>query len=815
MTAAKPLQAGPRRVEGHVTTSGRVATAWYVVPWQPWSFRSETDCDNLIFQGAARYSELHGHRVHWRSTWRTQTPEQWRDHLNFAAVDPLPGLADHLAVGFARVAQLDCAEKVVFLGVDVQRRSSRWLLNALWSDRTVADIDRIVAGPGWRARPGNADEIEWLIRRSKELGHPSTPQSGSQEPWGESDVAESGDPYWWAEHAYSPTVISGYKGRTAHLAVTVAGRTIKALNSNSYGPWMCRADGLGFPVEVAATFDVLAPEDAERWVRRKISAASAQIAHYADRGKTSTLPPNLPIAEQRGLQIQAEMDDTELSTQLNGWVRWATYADTETECIRRAEEVRRRHARQIATCRPAGQYQLLRGFIPGEPVGMTAHRREIPAVNAAGGLPQVTARIGDESGFYLAYTEGDGGRHAAFWDPWASQRRNGPGLTLAVGELGGGKTWLAGRVAYEAALSGAIVAAIDASPAGLLGRLCDLPEFAGRSRRIDLLRARTPGQFSPWRLVPNPQRERFANREEWETACQMAGSYRRSLAVDYVAMMMNTPPTEDQRLDLFTAAQTADRSSCPSLYVMIEALSATQPRLANYLRLETAYHPAAQVFFDSAADTYESDGRPPVLTVVTLGDTQTPPATKPRAEWTDAERWGSMHMAASAWMLRETTLNVDRHHPKLTIFDEAKQLVRVPSGRMALELKAGDARKHTDRVVVIAHSVNELASVHLGPQLDSMFVFHTVDPDSQTAALAQGKIPTGCGFEADLATLADRDAIPERRDCVWIDGRGRAERCTIDRHAVAPHVQAALDSTADPSKAKRVVVDENADRVPA
>lgn len=815
---ATPLRSKLTRVENHVATAGKIATAWYVVPPQPWAFQSEGNRDRLIRSGALRYSELVGRRIRWRSTTRPQTPEGWRARLDAQAVAPLPGWPRVLDWQAARLQGLDMAEPITYLGVDVQRRSSRWVGFALWQDATIAELDRIVAGNGWGARPATFDEIDWLVRSSVAIGHNAELPPKSDVAYEEGDMVEMGDPLWFTDTAYARSLKVAHNGAVRHVVTSVVGR-MRVLDSESYGPWMTRALGLGFPVEMSATFDVKPMAEVEARVRTFMRRADSQIKHFAEHDKE---PPTTTLAaERRARDVEAELDDpSDESARLYGWVRYAVSDDTEEGALAKAKEVARCFNPGITVYNPThDQYALALEFIPGQLDGPKCRysRRELPALTVAGGMPGAVAKIGDRNGFYQGWTTGRGGQRAAFWNPWASMEdRKGNGTTVEAGDLGAGKTFFTGANTYLAAMSGAICVLLDGSPAGLLGNLCYLPELRHKATHVDLQRSQTPGQYNPWYLVPTPRRADYddtpTGEVQWSQACRLAEANRRSLAVDDISMMLTEAPTPAQRTALIKAAQTASRTDKPSLRVMIEALAKTDRDLSDYLVDEVALHPAAQVFFDSGTEldwTPQQDDT--TLTVVTLGGVALPHEGKPRNEWSAAERFGLLQLTSAAWQVYSILYSSDRHARKWAFFDEADQLARFQMGRTLLSLPANDARKHNLRLNVATHSMVGLAAVGFDTVIDSIFGFNTSGVDAQKALLTAQHIPVDSGFEPVLAGLADRDSTPQTRDCVWYDGR-LSERITIDPDMVPHHVQDVLDSTAKPTQARRV---QAAEKVPA
>ena len=92
---------------------------------------------------------------------------------------------------------------------------------------------------------------------------------------------------------------------------------------------------------------------------------------------------------------------------------------------------------------------LLREFIPGEPLASGANRRFMHAELLAAGMPAATASVGQRHGFPLGVTTG-GLLPAGAVGPVVPDRgRNRSGLVTVTGSPGGGKSTLAGMLAYR------------------------------------------------------------------------------------------------------------------------------------------------------------------------------------------------------------------------------------------------------------------------------------------------------------------------------------------------------------------------------
>ncbi len=104
-----------------------------------------------------------------------------------------------------------------------------------------------------------------------------------------------------------------------------------------------------------------------------------------------------------------------------------------------------------------GQYQLLREFLPGEPLANIAHCRRMSVEAVSAGMAAVGDRIGgDRNGVVVGETASIAPPRPAVWDLFAAhEKKHKSGLTPIVAVPGSGKTFLAGMLVYQAVRAGA------------------------------------------------------------------------------------------------------------------------------------------------------------------------------------------------------------------------------------------------------------------------------------------------------------------------------------------------------------------------
>jgi hypothetical protein len=300
---AVPAKLALRNIEDNLCFTGREAWAWFVLPTQPWAFRSDTQREQLLFGAGDALSWLAGHRLHLRVTTRPYPTAEWARRLHRLTPDPLTtdGVepwSEHMAKMQQHLQHQTMAEKEVFLGVRLGNRAPSYrLAAAFWRHpgnvehaRLLSHVERVtetIGLPGLEGRPATGPEMEWLLRRSVGLGlpAPASLSSVNDTAWAGDDLHSFTDQVDYAAQPLARTVtVTGCTGGTAikrHVAVMSVGRLeeIEAPDP-AREPWLAHTDRLPFPVEWSAQFDVLSGVDARRSIQRKLLVVRDMQKHY-------------------------------------------------------------------------------------------------------------------------------------------------------------------------------------------------------------------------------------------------------------------------------------------------------------------------------------------------------------------------------------------------------------------------------------------------------------------------------------------------------------------------------------------------------
>jgi hypothetical protein len=833
-----------RTIDGHLLRTGQDVFAWYRLSSQRWSFRSDSQRQDLISAIAGQYAELQGRWLHLRVTNRPYPIRMWAEAHVRNARHRMPDIHEALSFDDYMIGEQQqlmgrsMAEKEVYLGVQVQTRTvvdraverAAPLLRRVFPDAVDAELvaldseiehlDQVIGSGGLDGRPVTAEEISWLMHRSCSLGLPAPRNLPAVPgaPWEPEDLASFTDAADMYQEPYSPTVtVRGRTGSNAgvtrHLAVLTVGQTHGLQIPEIDDPWVQRSDRLPAPVEWSARIYVRRPEDVGHELQRQMNKVRSQVRHYTEE---HGLEPPTSLARQasRVLEIDDEMTSgfTALATRVRSWWRLAVSGPSERDALRLAQELLDLYKPKIAIEHPEAQYAMAREFVPGEPLASSAYLRRGSVVWAASAVPQATAEVGDRRGILLGETC-TATRRPVAWDPWMAQEvRDASGLTAMVAGLGGGKSFLGGGIVYKTLRAGAHWTLLD--PSGPLAELCKLPELRPYARPINLLNAE-PGILNPYRVVAEPELEHFVDEEDpersWRRERALAAATRRRLVLDVLTGLL---PYEVARLP-------------QTRIVLLRAVRAVGGRpdahpglVFEMLRRDAGEHHEHAVvvadFLDEIrermsllipeddADPY-SEHREDRLTVLTMAGLTLPKDGVGREHWTDAEALGVEMLNLAAWLTQRSIYERPKNERKGVWIDEAFFLSEVPTGRVLMNRFARDSRKWNVRVLLSSQIPADFLRIQgFVSLLDSVFVGRLDEDQAQSDALRLLKVPVDAGYEQVISALGRRpgparnntERDREPRQFVFADGAGGVERIRVDFSGPhLEHLRGALDTT--------------------
>ncbi|OLR90352.1 ATPase [Actinokineospora bangkokensis] len=835
-----------RSIDGHLLRTGSDVFAWYRLAPQRWSFRSDSQRQDLISAIAGQYAELSGRWMHLRVTTRPYPIRMWAEAHVHNAINRLPDVPgalsfdDYLVGEQQQLLGHSMAEKEVYLGVQVQTRNvvdraverAAPLLRKVFPDAVDAELmaiesevehlDQVIGSAGLEGRPVTADEMSWLMHRSCSLGLPA-PRNMPAVPgaaWEPEDLASFTDAADFHQDPYAPTVtVRGRTGSNAgvtrHVAVLTVGQMHGLTIPEVDDPWVQHSDRLPAAVEWSARIYVRRPEEVQGELQRQMNKVRSQVKHYTDEHELEP-PQSLARQASRVLEIDDEMTSgfTALATRVRSWWRLAVSGPTERDALRLAQQLLDLYKPKVAIEHPEAQYALAREFIPGEPLSSSAYLRRGSVIWAASSVPTATAEVGDRRGILLGETV-TATRRPVAWDPWMAQEiRDASGLTAMVAGLGGGKSFLGGGIVYKTLRAGAHWTVLD--PSGPLAKLCDLPELRPYARPINLLNAQA-GILNPYRVVAEPKIDHFLDDDDperaWRREKALAAATRRRLVLDVLTGLLpyEVARLPQSRIVLLRAVRTVGGRADADPSLVFDALRRDASEHHEHATvvadfLDEMKERMSLLIPERGADPYDEQ-RDDRMTVLTMAGLTLPKDGVAREHWTDAEALGVEMLNLAAWLTQRSIYDKPKDMRKGVWIDEAFFLSEVPTGRVLMNRFARDSRKWNVRVLLSSQIPADFLRIQgFVALLDSVFIGRLDDDQAQADALRLLKVPVGAGYESVVASLGrrpgvrrgevERDTAP--RQFIFGDGAGGVERIRVDLSgAHLDHLRAAMDTTPD------------------
>ncbi|MCL2470379.1 MAG: ATP-binding protein [Propionibacteriaceae bacterium] len=827
-----------RSVIGNCTLTNTAVTAWYTLAQQSVAFKPDSQVEAIIEDGGAALADLVGQRVYVRVTTRPVSVADianrtWADATR-AGAGPLPGAVEMLVREQNRLVDADLSEKYVFMGVRIAtarrypsdpRREIEWLAPQL------EVTNQILSKPGLMGRPSTSAEMDLLLRRSVAIGLPLPPPDthvvGDWDtddlPALTEDVLVTTEP--WAKTAEVSIWDTLGNPQRNRVAVLTMGRVGDMdIPQDGQGGWIHRTDRLPFPIEFMATIDVLPDDRVNGRVRHQIDTIVDQYKHYTvEHGKPA--PRSLARQNERALEVEDQLSAGlgGLATRTDGWYRMAIWGQDEPEIKDKVAVIQNLYGRQIEWWWSSGQYDLVREFVPGEPLANSAQRRCLTAPSVMAALPAATAQIGDGYGALVGASSGTSMK-AFLWALWLDmERRNRSGLAILTGGLGSGKSVLAGLLVYMTSMMGATWTIFD--PSGRLGKLCSLPELRDWSRHINLLSGRD-GELSPYRVLLDPRSEHFRdtrrsdieNRAEYESEMEAVAAQRTALCLDVLTSLLPKVQRQDAKaLSVLRSAVTAvpgARTSSPGMVLaelrkIVQGESKTELAwtqehriVANdiYTELSTfAATPKGRLVFGQASgdDTgmETPDGRRRVLTVYSLnGLTMPTPRQLEMGDESSSTRQSKALFNLAAWLTQQSIYLGDPNERKGLLIDEGHMLAEFEEGAALIDKTSVDSRKHNVRFLLCSQNVNHFDIDRIAPLASAVIVGRTTDPKSAADALRL------CGLAEDPSLIASLGRLTQE-----------LARVNPDEQQSVPHEF--LFSTKDLGQVEKITVwgDEHSD----
>ncbi|MDV6278251.1 ATP-binding protein [Rhodococcus erythropolis] len=844
-------------VEGNVTRTRRQSTAWFVQPPGPWNMRPVgrqkryIQNEGMVLANLAESGVTGMHRRLVRTPWPVR---QWAQKHD-AWAEPIPDVpgalswADYLRGQQHAMLWGNPTQKGRYWGIELPPRSAmaqgldwlgHWLVPVIdvpllgkiaqlvgkWArdaflneQKAIADhlatIERHLSGQGVNAKPATPAEMDYLLLRSASLGLPLDADGiiAGAGNWEESDVATLED---LTNLALTPgdgyTTVRGQVGGrdyTGFAIVLTVGRMAPLPIPEKMLPWQVLGDPSGEPLEWSERIKLKTKSQTVRGLRRLTSKIEAQFDHYTI--EHDQVPPQ-ELAEQHARAQQVisdiEEDHSGLSVRTEGWYRVLVAGSTPQEAKEKVSMLQEMYAPRIRLEQEHGQYQLLREFIPGEPLANIAHCRRMSVEALSAGMAAVGDRIGDRTGVVVGQTASIAPRPAV-WDLFAAhEKKHKSGLTPIVAVPGSGKTFLAGVLVYQAVRAGAYGVVLD--PSGPLKKLAQLPEFRGIAE-VQALTGRTsrPGSLNPYRVILDPRRDDpeydphsvdyqddpdpvAAAQGQYDADVRAAAAERISVAVSVLKMMLTPARLEHEWTEtvLQTAANMVGGERHHNLREVLAAidligrdddnvdLRSCAKSVHQDLAMMSDLSEARVLFPEEGTvgdvDDFVSDKIR--LTVLTMPGLQLPPLGSDASQWTPQQRMAGPLMHMAAWLANRLVYELPRYERKVLFLDENKYLEQTGAGRTLNLRIARDSRKFKVRALVCSQLPDDYLGVD-GSDDKSALTYEVIIGDlggnahAIEGALKLLNLPAGEGYEALLADLGGggEDTLDEDTNTEHLD----------------------------------------------
>jgi hypothetical protein len=764
--------------DGRVLLTLTDAWAYFVLPPVSWAFLSDSENEQQIASAASAYANLRAPEVerakltalweaaktsklspvaelHIRTACKRHSAQAWARQL--AASGPAtPGFNRHLSRVLDVISARAYWEKVTYLGVRLGARKPGQLIASPGSSE-IAKWANLAHGAGitlggseLHARPAAAAEMAWLIRHTSQGSYRDLAALPRLSAYGPGDVAELMD----ATLTESRTSLARTAaGKTEHTTVlTFAGFPKTMTYPNGGPPWADLADWASnpaFPAEYSARIRLMDPQQVDKDIRHKLISIDEEAGHTASAGA------RVPLALQERV-TDAQMLQHALAT-TGDPVAYATHrlvitAPDEGVCRDRGRAVTEYCNRTgIKLVRQScDQLPLYAETLPGGAPRPALHMQQQPMTTIAGGMPQAAETLGDGTGPYLgtAKTQTASSVH---WSPFTAARQDDPTVAAILGEPGGGKSYLTGRICLDSAVTlNATVVIIDPIKKEMR-QLAPLLRRAGRPVNVIAIDESHPGLLDPFRF-----------------GGLMGDKIQRAAEV----LMMLLPDTvgdaekASRHGAVLRAVDAVAAAPDPSLRKVIDWLrnesdvrqgdgTRIEENLATELNVMSRMPLGSLCFASGNAETLDIMGQ---TTILTFSGLDLPSATTAPGAYRMAERL-SIALYYLATELVRGLFAADRSLPKLLAVDEAWALTRVSQGSQLIEATSRMGRSHNIAMLLASHNVADLLDERITGCISTTFAVHSRADREVCAVFRQLGIGDTPGNRTRLGDLKTGEVI--------------------------------------------------------
>ena len=796
-----------RRDESPLRTPTAIGTGVTVGPGGVWAWveiparsTDEEETDTLVGLTVEAGADLStiipaGAEFHAKVMWRTASGDdylaaQTHDAKTGELLNLTGGQREYLDMGAARIDQLAFPQRMVLLGVRVDRQAPGFESTAAKVKRvtgnttaedeaaTMLDVETVrefrtflerMAGSSFRGRPATPQQLAWALRRDLHRIVEQVPDGAL--------IAGGQLPRLKATHvvpAMDHVAITTTDGVRYLRMVTTAenGFPTDSLECPG-GEWLKVLDLVGTgphdqasPIEVSIRGRNVPAHEAAKRITDALTLTKEQ-GRAASQGSAESAPGEVEDA-RAALEVRKASGDS----MVEDGVTWVVEADDLDTLDRRSSALIDYYANPrlgIKLWAPPGDQDLLwKQLVVGDGRRVAEFDSFRPMTTLAGAWFHGGSVVGAASGLFLAQNVGS--TPGPYRDRLSDAQMEGDAVTtLFLGKTGAGKTTAAALSLIGEAVMGAFTLMTDfKGDAGGVAKVCEM--FGVEVTRVSTAEL-SSGIMCPFRYVADPDEA-------------------KSMAIDHLSLMLSVQEDPATAAHITRAASRVvklapSRRSTHQIIVALledpdEAAQALGERL-TFLALDPLARAVAGVPDLSAPQLPLRAG----LVYVTFEGLRWPGEDAPRDQWQQGERLTMMLVGAAFTYITHRAARV-KGIPKVIALTEIHQLTRYPAGRNLVGSLARLGRALDVNLLLDTQSVAELLKVEgLADQVSTVHAFRV---KSNAEADAQ----------AELLGLPPSDALRGRQK-----GHGQGQCLTRDRFGrVAPiafdylcaEIQEALDT---------------------
>ena len=510
---------------------------------------------------------------------------------------------------------------------------------------------------------------------------------------------------------------------------------------------------LGFPVDIAIHFEIIAAHQASQKVQSSKRFLREQIKEAEDIGDSPEIMEETGLADSKVLAMKTD------SGQPLG--RMSLCFGMASENLKELYAQTTRLSQKLTTdrfyaVRPmVSQEKALRSFLPGAPAAAPMIECDPGFIAAIG--PGFASELGDPAGFHLGWS----GMSPVSWSPGRAARElNKTNAAIISGSLGGGKSHLAKLLAYFIMNSGGYVFCID--PKDEYFPFEDL--FPGLVRTIELS-PRSNTSFNPFHLSKDTKRCKSIAIDYLTRALNAGDNEPRRLAIaEAVEQIMNLPEI-DRHMDQFILILESLYRDHPNEKIKTEAEQALY--LLKYLKNSDI----GSLIFSKETVGMFTDGEK--MIVANIKELPRPQLGVPIDKWTEDERQGAAIIFLLAALARETAFSLPREIVKMFNFDESWVLASISEGQRLLDEIIRIGRSFNLIPVLITQNITDISIPAIINNVSQVFCFRAFDSEEvKTNLIVMGADP-------DAVTPKVFAGLPSGL-CLYRDAEGRIGWLTVE-----------------------------------